>query len=176
MHQIGDILRGLLYLHTEGIIHGDLRGVGYLLEPSSQVLISDGQSNVLLEDDLTAVIADFGLSHFANGHSKNYASRRSGNVEWLSPELLSENGPNGDPRPTKESDIYSFAMVCIEVGKTTQRLFQFNKRILYRHTLANHRLRMSRRRILPSGTELSKELAPCVRWNRLVVGRCIQSA
>lgn len=67
-----------------------------------------------MNDDLSVVIADFGLSLFANGHSKNYESKRDGHAQWLAPELLNEQ-PNTRSRPTKESDIYSFAMVCVEV-------------------------------------------------------------
>ena len=76
------------------------------------------QNNVFVNDDLSIVIADFGLSVFANGHSNNYASRREGNSQWLSPELLN---PDSRTRPTKASDVYSFAMVCIEVIYTVDR-------------------------------------------------------
>lgn len=64
-----------------------------------------------------AVIADFGLSLFAKGHSGNYASRRRGNKGWMAPELFyNENGVS--TRPTAMSDMYSFAIVCVEVCST----------------------------------------------------------
>ena len=70
------------------------------------------QNNIYVNDDLSIVIAEFGLSVFANGNFKDDESIRGGNAEWLSPELLELHTHT---RPTKASDIYSFAMVCIEV-------------------------------------------------------------
>lgn len=90
-------------------------------------------------------IADFGLSVYADGHSGNYFSLRSGNMRWLAPEIILPHQYNpaasnpapgtnlaivGQPvdgvvrttvRPTKESDVYSFACVCIEVSGNIDR-------------------------------------------------------
>jgi serine/threonine protein kinase len=60
-------------------------------------------------------IADFGLCGFADS-TRNDDTTERGNTRWMAPELL-------DPevmgyhmfKRTLESDIYSFAMVCIEV-------------------------------------------------------------
>ena len=52
---------------------------------------------------------------FAHGHSRNYASRRTGNSGWSAPELL-DNADGLSRRPTPESDVYAFGIVCIEVG------------------------------------------------------------
>ena len=59
------------------------------------------------------MVSDFGLAVYANGHSQNYYSTRAGNVAWLSPELTLNLGEH--TRLTKEADIYSFALLCIEV-------------------------------------------------------------
>ena len=61
-------------------------------------------------------IGDFGLSVFDGEWSGEFGSQRGGNPRWLAPELLLP-GPYKRPRPTFSSDIYSFAMVCIEVRK-----------------------------------------------------------
>ena len=103
----------MAYLHEEGIVHGDLRGVSRLY-PRMLVFFVDAheQNNIYVNDDLSVVIAEFGLSVFANDNFKDDESRRGGNAEWLSPELLE---PHTHTRPTKASDVYSFAMLCIEV-------------------------------------------------------------
>ncbi|EKM49868.1 uncharacterized protein PHACADRAFT_106421, partial [Phanerochaete carnosa HHB-10118-sp] len=96
--QLNHIARGMEYLHQEGIAHGDLRGV-----------------NVLVDDDETARITDFGLAVYVNGHSQNYASMRTGNPQWLAPEILSPAGGKMTARPTPAADVYSFSHMCIEV-------------------------------------------------------------
>ncbi|KAI0701035.1 kinase-like domain-containing protein [Cytidiella melzeri] len=95
---IGEIADGIDYVHREGIVHGDLRGV-----------------NILVDKDDHIKIADFGLSLFAEGHSGNYYSRRVGHPLWTAPEIIDPNDPMLRLRPTRQSDIYSFAMVCVEL-------------------------------------------------------------
>ncbi|KAK1229314.1 hypothetical protein PQX77_007632 [Marasmius sp. AFHP31] len=92
---VHDIASGLAYLHSKKIVHGDLKGV-----------------NVLITRLLRACIADFGLSRIADTQSigVNSSTRSAGTMRWLAPELLS-----GDMRPSKMSDMYSFACVCYEI-------------------------------------------------------------
>ena len=74
------------------------------------------QVNILIKDNGAACLSDFGLSVFAEGKSKNYASLRGGADRWLAPELLDpERFGFHDDRPTYAGDIYSFACVCLEV-------------------------------------------------------------
>lgn len=95
------------------------------------------QPNVFLTPDLQVKIADFGLSVYASGVTNNYYSLRTGNTRWIAPELMDSTstqspelqrerkaleeraGGNDDLmhiyRPTKPSDVYSFAWTCIEV-------------------------------------------------------------
>ncbi|KAK0447353.1 kinase-like domain-containing protein [Desarmillaria tabescens] len=90
-----DITRGMDYLHTLSIVHGDLKG-----------------DNVLITGDGRAVIADFGISFvmgvttFATSSS---SSRRGGTVRWQAPEVLN-GSPNSFP-----ADVYSLACVYFEV-------------------------------------------------------------
>ncbi|CAL1709244.1 unnamed protein product [Somion occarium] len=88
------IAKGLASLHEEEIVHGDLRG-----------------ANVLLDSDLNARVADFGLATVA----EDYATQTStgGRLpNWLAPELLDPFAPF---TPTKASDVYAFGCVCIEM-------------------------------------------------------------
>ena len=78
------------------------------------------QANILVDDDLHIKLADFGLSVFADGSSRSYASMRGGNPRWLAPELIDPDEFGLDSqRPTFCSDVYSFACVLIEVCMST---------------------------------------------------------
>lgn len=72
------------------------------------------QVNILVDQKNNIKISDFGLSLYAEGMSKNYASAREGNPAWTAPEIFDMQTMKR-LRATRESDIYSFAMVCIEV-------------------------------------------------------------
>lgn len=129
--QLLEITEGMHYLHAQGVIHGDLRGVGNPWIMLASLIFFCFQDNALLEDDHVRLV-DFGLCIYANGGKGNYMSTRSGNVRWTAPELLvpendnpeseedSFSSPEDDRvythRPTKEGDVYSFACVCVEVS------------------------------------------------------------
>ncbi|KAF7797649.1 hypothetical protein EIP86_008849 [Pleurotus ostreatoroseus] len=85
---------GLSYLHSNNIVHGDLKG-----------------ANILVDEHGTACIADFGLSKI-----KMYStivSRRAhaagGTLRWMSPESMISGVS------TLNSDVYSFGMTMYEV-------------------------------------------------------------
>ena len=69
----------------------------------------------------TACLADFGLSSIASFSCTQTSARGPhGTFRWMAPELIrpthvDENLPT---HSTKESDVYSFAMVAIEVLQT----------------------------------------------------------
>ncbi|KAL0062706.1 hypothetical protein AAF712_010401 [Marasmius tenuissimus] len=90
-----DVASGLAYLHSKNIVHGDLKGV-----------------NILITSSLRACIADFGLSRIVETHGLGLTTsgaRPTGTMRWQAPELLYGK------RPSKESDVYSFACVCYEI-------------------------------------------------------------
>ena len=74
------------------------------------------QRNVLISDDGTALVGDFGLSVFASDHSNNYSSQRGGHERSIAPELLdpSQFGLLSS-RPTFCSDVYSLGVLYYEV-------------------------------------------------------------
>ncbi|EKM49305.1 uncharacterized protein PHACADRAFT_131825 [Phanerochaete carnosa HHB-10118-sp] len=94
---INHIANGMAYLHAEGVVHGDLRGV-----------------NILVDGEENAQIGDFGLATFIHGHSRNYESLRTGNFQWQAPEIMLAEGSDST-RITPASDVYSFSHVCIEL-------------------------------------------------------------
>ncbi|CCL98659.1 uncharacterized protein FIBRA_00661 [Fibroporia radiculosa] len=98
-----DIGQGLEFLHSLGILHGDLKG-----------------ANVLVNDKLHACLTDFGLTAVTyDPNTVNAISTSSsvnGSIRWMPPEILNpEHAGLEKARSTPESDIYSFAMVMWEM-------------------------------------------------------------
>ncbi|KAK7029786.1 kinase-like domain-containing protein, partial [Favolaschia claudopus] len=89
-----EVAQGLEYLHSRDIIHGDLKG-----------------ANILIQENWTACLADFGLSGLSDA-STSMSSNRGGSVYWMAPELL-------DPQitfiRTPATDVYAFGCVCYEL-------------------------------------------------------------
>ena len=80
------------------------------------------QPNILIDDDNNAVLCDFGLASITADAESAHAStvNSAGTIRWMAPERLSISDGNPEPAPhanrvTKESDMYSLAMVVIEV-------------------------------------------------------------
>jgi len=98
-----DVALGLEYLHGEGIVHGDLKGVNILVSPSRR-----------------ACLADFGLATARDSkptvRTLMSTNRTAGTSRWQAPELL---GGDDDSHNTFASDVYAFAMVCYEMFSGT---------------------------------------------------------
>ncbi|KAF9651621.1 kinase-like protein, partial [Thelephora ganbajun] len=100
-----DIARGLDYLHSQNVIHGDLKG-----------------PNILIDDNKNAVLCDFGMASITADAESAHASttNSAGSIRWMAPERLSIFDGTSEParhttRVTKESDMYSLAMVVVEI-------------------------------------------------------------
>lgn len=94
-----DTARGLNYLHSNNIIHQDLKS-----------------ANILLDKDWKAKISDFGLSKIkiATATTKpNIQSKKStaGSLRWRAPETFKKGA-----KKTMSSDIYSFGMTLWEIS------------------------------------------------------------
>jgi serine/threonine protein kinase len=77
--------RGLEYLHSIGIVHGDVRCVSYLTQFANTKLTWSKQSNVLISDDNEALISDFGLSTYLPKMSAS--NNLHGSFRWRAPEM-----------------------------------------------------------------------------------------
>jgi serine/threonine protein kinase len=88
------------------------------------------KTNVVIDRNGIAVLADFGLSvALVEADRSYYNSYSVGAVRWLAPELASvdhENVGNADfPKPTRQSDIFSLGCIMLEVDRICQTLVQF---------------------------------------------------
>ncbi|CUA69954.1 Tyrosine-protein kinase JAK3 [Rhizoctonia solani] len=93
------LCEGLSYLHQIEIIHGDLKG-----------------ANVLISEDGTPVLADFGNSTHTNQSMKftQTTSERSWTMRWSAPELIMGSGSQ-----SKAADVYALAMTIYEIITAT---------------------------------------------------------
>ncbi|EIN04766.1 kinase-like protein [Punctularia strigosozonata HHB-11173 SS5] len=98
-----EVARGLEYLHSEGLVHGDLRG-----------------ANVLVHDDGRAQIADYGLRRWLDDAAMEELAGEGGikNARWEPPEYMapssSADGEGGEVW-TPAGDVYSFGLLCWEL-------------------------------------------------------------
>jgi len=87
-----DAAQGIFYLHSQNpiIVHRDLKSL-----------------NLLVNNEYTVKVADFGLSKATTGKSLN---SKVGSLNWCAPEILLKRMPY-----TPKSDVYSFGMVLYEL-------------------------------------------------------------
>jgi len=128
MHEIAV---GMQYLHSRGVLHGDLKA-----------------SNVLVDDRFHAVLSDFGQSEIRNeisrlsgqplsrklvSHGHKFCSAKYIKLRWdpplafsrlaqlvcsttsIYPDILSLVEAMTGTRLTTKTDVYAFAITCVEV-------------------------------------------------------------
>jgi serine/threonine protein kinase len=127
--QLSDVAKGLCYLHSCNIIHGDLKGVRGYSKSCFAAVLTPHELNILVNDSGHALITDFGLAMVVrNLDSILSAPLQHGHTQrWAAPEILKE-GPN-----SRKADVFAFAMVMIEVchgWSTARRVLAYRRLIL----------------------------------------------
>ncbi|KAF8339445.1 kinase-like domain-containing protein, partial [Amanita rubescens] len=98
--RILEVSQGMEYIHSEGVVHGDLRG-----------------ENVLLDDDLHVQIADFGLTRLLDATNTRSGAKH---FNFAAPELFGcfedPDDPSAEePKRTPMSDVYAFGCIYYEI-------------------------------------------------------------
>jgi serine/threonine protein kinase len=89
-HQLSDVARGLCYLHSRNVIHGDLKGVRGRSKSRFATALTHVQLNILVDDSGHARLADFGFATVTQNLDsiRSAQSHRGYTVQWAAPEIL----------------------------------------------------------------------------------------
>ena len=125
-----DVANGLAYIHDQGMIHGDIKGVRTVNPVGSFSLTAFiCQANILVDQTCHARLADFGLLTILSDSTTSGSQAMGGTVRWMSPELFDPEIPNC--RRTKHSDCYAFGMVIYEVLSQHKPFYKYMEPIVY---------------------------------------------
>lgn len=120
------IARGMEYLHSLKVYHGDLTPSNVLLKPRSSTNSSSSSSSSSLEGGLggyfQAKISGFGLTNIKTIPSRSSSPNQDETLPfiWHAPEVLAEQERPGTitynkHKYSEKADVYSFGMLCFEL-------------------------------------------------------------
>lgn len=100
------IVEGLVYLHSKGIVHQDINSM-----------------NILLDQAYQAKIADFGLAKLKmhSQSSSNHDNNPAGKLAWIAPEIL-----NKTKSASTKTDMFSYGMLLWELAMREQPYIEAN--------------------------------------------------
>ncbi|KAG2756848.1 kinase-like protein, partial [Suillus brevipes Sb2] len=108
-----DVARGLQYLHSQSIVHGDLAGHTVLVDRNGKASLTNfGLSDVLLE--ITLWIVD--PMNFMIMNDALLLTNPASAAPYMAPESLTiDFEDNSSPVLTTASDVYSFGGIMLQV-------------------------------------------------------------
>ncbi|KAI9209061.1 kinase-like domain-containing protein, partial [Polychytrium aggregatum] len=112
---------GMAYLHSNNVVHGDLKPM-----------------NVLLDASFSAVISDFGLSHIWTDSAQTNNQQGvsvCGTPGFMAPELL---GSNHEAQTTKRSDVFAFAITILTVLNNAATPWVLSSQSMGGYTVCNY--------------------------------------
>ncbi|CCM02518.1 uncharacterized protein FIBRA_04620 [Fibroporia radiculosa] len=123
---IHEITRGMAYLHREQVLHGDLKGTNVLIDDQGVCVIADFGQSKMKSGRIREIQATNGLGDHQSASTasrlnmsktnQDYPVRRKAirhdheALRWQAPELMA-----GRCEMTQQTDVYAFAMCCIEI-------------------------------------------------------------
>ncbi|MGE0143771.1 MAG: protein kinase [Planctomycetota bacterium] len=87
------LARAIDAAHRSGVVHRDLK-----------------PGNIMIRDDDSPVIVDFGLAHFMDGSGMTRSGTRAGTRDYMSPEQVAPGGRSPDAR----TDVWALGVILYE--------------------------------------------------------------
>lgn len=107
---VGRNIQPLTWEMRYKIVLGTAEGLSYLHESKLRIIHRDIKlSNILLDDDFTPKIADFGLARFFPEDKTHISTAIAGTLGYMAPEYVVSG------KLTEKADVYGFGVLVIEV-------------------------------------------------------------
>lgn len=110
--QLTGIASGLDYLHSHGLVHGNLKQVSNHSKRTAPVWFSPCvKENILVDSTGEACLSDIGFAKLVSTGESGFgwADASAGGCRWAAPEIFQTG------KLSKESDVFSYGFVAAEV-------------------------------------------------------------
>eukprot|EP00953_Heterococcus_sp_UTEX-ZZ885_P037187 19120-Heterococcus_DN1.PRE.3 len=125
LQMLYDTAAALQHLHSNSIVHGDLKPANVLLFNGNRVKLSDFRS-------ATVVTSFSAFSSLAGGSTASNNTQRCGTPGYMAPEILM-----GNATPSYSTDVYSYSIIMYEVITGTLPYEGFSTDVGIRNLLAD---------------------------------------
>ena len=105
---VRQILSGLAYLHSQNVIHRDIKGANILVDNKGRIKISDFGISKRVQDSKTLLDQPSGSARTRGAFAANRVSLQ-GSVFWMAPEVVQQTSY------TRKADIWSLGCLVVEM-------------------------------------------------------------